>query len=161
LARGIQIIWLVGSVVIALAFSIVPLSPTLMWYRPQLVFLVVSYWLLVCPELLGLGWTWVIGLLLDMLLGTTLGEHALALTVVAYFLLKFSARLQFSSFAQQMLTIIGLSLVYFAVLFAEQGFVGELQRNTLFLMPLFTTILIWPFVYAVLQRYFRVYRLYD
>jgi rod shape-determining protein MreD len=159
--RGSQVIWLIGSVIIALALSIMPLSQALVWYRPHWVFLVVGYWLLVCPRCLGLGWTWFIGLVLDMLTGVTLGEHAFALTVVAYFLLKFNTRLQFSSFAHQMLTIIGLSLIYFALLFAEQGFIGELQYKTSVVMPLFTTILFWPLVYSVLQRYFRVYRAYD
>ncbi|MGB6977411.1 MAG: rod shape-determining protein MreD [Gammaproteobacteria bacterium] len=161
MARSSQVVLLIGSIIIALALSIVPLPQALVWYRPQWVFLVVCYWLLVCPQILGLGWTWVIGLLLDMLTGVTLGEHAFALMIVAYFLLKFHSQLRFSSFAQQMLTIIGLSLLYFGILFAEQGFIGELQHKSLVLMPFFTTILFWPIVYSILQRYFRVYRLYD
>jgi rod shape-determining protein MreD len=159
--RSSQTIWLIGSVIIALALSIVPIPQWAAWYRPHWVFLVVSYWLLTRPEYLGLGWAWVIGLVLDILTGVTLGEHALALTVIAYVLLKFNTRLQLSSFGQQMLAIISLSLLYFALLFAEQGFIGELPRKGLFWVSLATTILCWPIVYGLLHRYFRVYRLYD
>ena len=77
--------WLIIlSLVGALLLTLLPMPTAAQMYRPEWVALVIVYWCLAAPERVGVGVAWGMGIVLDVITGALLGQHALALAVVAY-----------------------------------------------------------------------------
>lgn len=89
--------------------------------------------------------------MLDVLNGTLLGEHALALTVVIYIVSRMHTRLRMFPLIQQGLSVFLLVLVYLFILFCIQGFIGELPRDWLYWTSSITSMLLWPWVSSILR----------
>ncbi|HET6435584.1 MAG TPA: rod shape-determining protein MreD, partial [Xanthomonadaceae bacterium] len=98
------------SVLAALMLGLLPLTPLLQPLRPYWLALVVAYWVLEDPERLGLGFAFAMGVLADLAFGSLLGEQALRLTIMAFILQRFRARMRFFPLWQQALAIGGLLL---------------------------------------------------
>ena len=73
-----------ASILLALLLSIVDLPQQYVWLRPELVCLVVLYWVLYTPQRIGLGIAWLVGLAQDVVEASVWGAHAPALCLVAY-----------------------------------------------------------------------------
>ena len=78
--RPLKIIF---SLLLAMMLAIFPLPGWLNLLRPLWVVMVLMYLVLLMPQHMSVGWAWIIGLLLDVLTGTVLGEHAIALVIIA------------------------------------------------------------------------------
>jgi len=86
---------------VALTLSIAPLSDNLIIYNPQWLVLVAAYWGIFAPHQTGIVTGWIWGLFLDVALGTHLGIHALALSLVCYMTLILHQRLRMYPLWQQ------------------------------------------------------------
>ena len=58
--------------------------PELGYLRPDWVVMVLIYWIIALPHRVGIVTAWGTGLIVDVLLGSLLGQHALAYIVIAY-----------------------------------------------------------------------------
>ena len=96
------------SLLVALLLGLVPLPALLQPLRPYWLALVLAYWVLEEPEKIGLGWAFLLGLLADLAFGGLIGEQAMRLTIFAFILDRFRARLRFFPLSQQALAIGGL-----------------------------------------------------
>ena len=93
------------SILIAILLGLVPLPAPLQPLRPYWLALVLAYWLLEAPDRVGLGVSFMIGLVADLAFGGLLGEQALRLVVLAFILERFRARLRFFPMSQQAMTM--------------------------------------------------------
>ena len=91
--------------VVALLLGLLPLPPTLQPLRPYWLALVVAFWVLETPERAGMGFAFVVGIVADLAFGSLLGEQALRLTIIAFILQRFRARLRFFPISQQALAM--------------------------------------------------------
>ncbi|MCU7891916.1 MAG: rod shape-determining protein MreD, partial [Candidatus Thiodiazotropha sp. (ex Ustalcina ferruginea)] len=82
------------TLLVGFILTIMPLPEWAAAYRPQWVALILIYWCMAIPERIGVGIGWTTGLLLDVLTGTLLGQHALGLSVIAYIMLKLHLRVR-------------------------------------------------------------------
>lgn len=147
------------SFLLALILTLLPMPDWAVWLRPDWVLLILIYWNITLPYRVNVGTAWFIGLLLDVLNGTALGEHALALTVVSYVVVKMHARLHMFPLLQQGLAVFLLVLLYEFILFCVQGFVGEFPRGWLYWLSSITSMLLWPWIFTIMRdcrRRFRV-----
>ena len=64
------------SFVIAIVLAIIPLPPLLQTVRPEFVTIVLIYWCIAVPARIGVGIGWSVGLVMDVLVDTLLGQHA-------------------------------------------------------------------------------------
>ena len=92
----IYLTFLVGMILL-----ILPLPDWVRIYRPDWVALILIYWSMALPKRVGLWSALIIGLLVDSLLGTLLGQHALALVVITYLNLNVYLRIRVLSLVQQ------------------------------------------------------------
>ncbi len=145
------------SLCIAMILTILPLPNWAIWLRPQWVMLVMIYWCLTLPDRISVGLAWAMGLLLDVLLGTLLGQHALALAVVAYFIVKFHPRIRLYPIWQKTIIVFILSLVYLSLIYWVQGLIGIIPNNWELWLPAITSALLWPLVFIILRDFRKKY----
>jgi rod shape-determining protein MreD len=78
---------------------------------PDFVALVLCFWCIRQPRVVGLGVAWTLGLLTDTGNGVLLGQHALAYSLLAFLAIWFSRRILWFGTAQQALHVAALMLV--------------------------------------------------
>lgn len=136
----------------ALSLEVTPMPAEIAAWRPPWLALTVIYWALAYPRRYGLALAWLAGLVLDMLKGGVLGQHALAMTVATWIALRFHLRLRVFPIWQQTTAVaVLIALHQFLVFWVDGVTVGaELswQRAT----PTFAAIIAWPVLVAVLDR---------
>ncbi|HDN69117.1 MAG TPA: rod shape-determining protein MreD, partial [Gammaproteobacteria bacterium] len=74
---------IIFTFIIALLLTVIPLPDSMRYLRPDWVGLVLIYWCMALPDRIGVTTGWFAGLMVDMLTGTLLGQHALSLTIIA------------------------------------------------------------------------------
>ena len=131
------------SLLLALLLGLVPLPGILQPLRPYWLALVLAYWLLEEPEHMGLGMSFALGVLADLVFGGLLGEQALRLVVMAFILDRFRARMRFFPLSQQAL-VIGVLLVNDRVISAAIHVVmGAPQLPWLYWLAPLLGLLLW------------------
>lgn len=147
------------TLMIALVLAFLPMPDWTIWLRPAWVLLVLIYWAMMMPSRVGVGFAWVVGLIIDLINGTLLGEHALAFTVVIYFVSRMHIRLRIYPLLQQGFSIWIFVLLYQFIIYCIQGFIGELPDSNLFWLSSVTSMLLWPWLFILMRdcrRWFRV-----
>lgn len=151
--------WIViASYLIALLLTIWPVPDWAEPFRPAWVMLATVYWCLYLPHRVGVVSAFVVGLLTDTLTGTLLGEHALALILVAWVVLRIHLQLRVYPWWQQTLTVVVLAVLYTLILFWIDGALGYTGSAVTRWLPVITTTLFWPWVMQVLARLHQRYR---
>jgi rod shape-determining protein MreD len=93
----------------------------------------------------------VIGLFVDSLLGTLLGQHALALVVITYLNLNLYLRIRVLSLVQQSVYVFGLLLISQVIIFWVDGIMGlTIPVQAVLLAPLIGALM-WPCVFIILR----------
>ena len=144
----------------ALAFTLtaLPLPEVLNAYRPPWCALVLIYWLMALPYRIGIKTAWAIGLVLDVLKGILLGQHALALSVVAFITLHLHLRIRVYPFWQQSI-IIGLILFsYQVILFWTYNISSTVQWGWVYWISPIVGALLWPGCFILLRSVRRRYQ---
>ncbi len=150
---------ILSTLLVALILALLPMPDWTIWLRPAWVLMILIYWSMMTPYQVSVGMAWIIGLLVDLLNGTLLGEHALAFTIVIYFVSKIHIRLRMYPLMQQGMTILFFVLMYQFVLYCVQGFIGELPSSNLYWLSSVTSMLLWPWLFVLMRdfrRWFKV-----
>jgi rod shape-determining protein MreD len=147
------------SFLVALVLTLLPMPEWTVWLRPAWVMMVLIYWSMTSPQHVNVGTAWAVGIILDVLNGTLLGEHALALIIVTYFVVRMHSQLRMYPILQQAIWIFLFVLLYQFVLFCVQGFLGELPKTWLYWSSSATSMLLWPWVYTIMRDYRRRLRM--
>lgn len=138
------------SLLAALVLQLLELPSPLDALRPLWVPLVLVYWVMMLPQAVGLLTAWTVGMLLDVLLGCVLGQHALGLTIVVFLALWMRSWLALFPIWQEAAVLTLLWLLYTIVLFWVDGATGHRADPWLRWTPVLTTGLCWPLVVAVM-----------
>ncbi|HUL83341.1 MAG TPA: rod shape-determining protein MreD, partial [Gammaproteobacteria bacterium] len=80
------------SLVLTVALALIPLPRAISAFRPDWVAVVLLYWSLTAPRRFSLLTAFWMGIVLDTLSGSLLGQHALALLVIVYLAERFHLR---------------------------------------------------------------------
>ena len=135
---------------VAISFAIALFLNFLPWKDlrvvPDFVALVLAFWRVRQPRLVGLGVAWTIGLLMDAGNGVLLGQHALAYSLLAFLAIWLSRRiLWFGPFLQAVhvavILAVGQTLVLLVRVAAGDPFPGW----AIYVSPLAGAVL-WPMV---------------
>lgn len=144
---------------LALALALLPMPDWTTWLRPSWVLLVLIYWAMSIPFRVSVGTAWLMGLIVDLFNGGLLGEHALAFTMVIYFVSRIHIRLRMFPVLQQGLFVFILVLLYQFIIYCIQGFVGELPNSHLYWLSSVTSMLLWPWLFVLMRdcrRWFKM-----
>ena len=140
--RPVRVRTIVASFALALVADFLPWPNVSL--APDFVALVLAFWCVHQPRLVGLGVGWVLGLLNDAGNGVLLGQHALAYALLAFGAITLSRRIRWFSAPGQMLHVALLLAAAQAVEVAVRLAAGaEFPGWQVFVGPLVAALL-WP-----------------
>ncbi|HKI73230.1 MAG TPA: rod shape-determining protein MreD [Pseudomonadales bacterium] len=158
-ANGLWVIPL--TVFVAMILSVVSLPeyvPAPVGYlRPEWVALVLIYWVIALPQRVGVVTAWCIGLLMDVLLGDLLGQHAIAYMIIAYIGQNLYQRLRMFTVWQQSLIVFAIVGLNQLINFWIESIAGTAEWSMWYLLPSVVSALLWPWVFLILRYMRRVF----
>lgn len=147
------------SIIAALVLQIMPMPVLADHLRPDWVLLVLSYWALALPNRVNVGVAFLNGLVLDILLGTSLGIHSFAMCISIFVLAANYQRLRNYSVWQQAVVIGILAALYHLIVFWLQHLLTDIYFLFTYLWPVLTSMLIWPWLFLLLRKVRRQLRI--
>ncbi|MBT3204488.1 MAG: rod shape-determining protein MreD [Gammaproteobacteria bacterium] len=139
------------SLILGLTLQILPLPDWTQIYRPDWVALILVYWSMALPKKVGVWFAFFTGLIVDVMQGTLLGQHSLALVIIIFINMNLYQRIRVMSLPGQAMYVMILLLInQIAVVWIE----GMLQRSTpvmAFFGPPLTGMFIWPWIFILLR----------
>jgi rod shape-determining protein MreD len=107
------------------------------------------------PERVGVFVAWGVGLLLDVLQGSILGQHALGLATIGYLAVLYHQRIRVFPLVQQSVVVGSMVFVYLGGTALIYNLLGSRHYGLDYLLGAITSACIWPWVYVVLRDFRR------
>jgi rod shape-determining protein MreD len=139
------------TILLALAANMLPLEGAALALRPDFLALVLLYWCIQEPRLVGVGTAWLVGLVTDVADATVFGQHALAYAVLAYAADYFRRRVLRFPLWQQAAQVAVLLLLCAGLVLLVRIFGGASLPHLNYVAGPLVGALLWPLVSVVLQ----------
>ncbi|NOZ11906.1 MAG: rod shape-determining protein MreD [Gammaproteobacteria bacterium] len=146
------------SFLLALILDVVPLPHWAEPFRPEWVSLVLIYWCMAMPQTVNVGYGWLMGLIVDLMQGSLLGQNALAKSVIAFLAVAFHLRVRMFPLWQQSIFVAILVLIGQAITIWVKGLTGGLYPTWVQWMPGLSSMVLWPWLFVVLRDVRRLSR---
>lgn len=150
--RTALVVPIAASFAAAFVFAALPMPDWAASWRPPWVGLVLLFWCFAAPERVGVVVGWSCGLILDALVGTLIGQHALGLAVVAWLGHRVRRRVRLLPVWQQALAVAGLLAVEQFLVSWVTGLRGGAVNVLAHVSVPLAGALMWPWTFLVLRR---------
>jgi rod shape-determining protein MreD len=139
------------TLTIGVLLTIMPIPEWARPYRPSWYILVLIYWVMALPQRVGVGHAWLLGIAMDVVTGTLLGQHSIGLSIVAFVVHQIHLRLRLFPLWQQSLMILPLLLLERGIGFWGMGVTHQPLPYLDYWLAPFVAILFWPWLYILLR----------
>ena len=150
---GVAVIW--STLILGMVLSVVQLPegvPAELGYlRPDWVAMVLVYWVIALPHRVGIVTAWIAGVFSDVLLGSLLGQHALAYVIIAYVAANLYQRLRMFSVWQQALIVFAMLGLNQLINFWVDSLAGVSEWSLWYLLPALSGAFLWPWAFLILR----------
>lgn len=136
---------------VALILAIVPGPDWAEPFRPDWVGLVLIYWCMATPQRVGVGVGWVVGLILDVLYGSLLGQQALAKTLLAFLTQKLHLQMRMFPRWQQAVTVLILIALNHLLVLWVKDLVVHRPVHWSYWTSSIVSMFIWPWLFVILR----------
>ena len=136
---------------VALVLEIMPLPDWVVDFRPKWLALVLFYWTLALPGQINIGHAWLLGLIMDVLSGSLLGQHALGFSVLTFAAFHLHQQIRNFPLWEQSLVMSLIVAAYMALMLWIDGIRGRSPESWMYWAPLLSNFLLWPWLYLILQ----------
>lgn len=150
---------IIFTLLLALIASIMPMPHNIDAFRPDWLLIALIYWTIALPTRVNIVTAWVMGLILDVLLGSTLGIHAAATALSVYIATVNFQKIRNFSLWQQALIVGVLVALYHLLVFWLQRFLHDIAFLPTYLYPVLTSIIVWPWAFLLLRKVRRHFRI--
>ena len=140
------------TILVALFIGIIPIPTNYTMLRPELLCLLVIYWVISVPQHLGVSFAFTVGMAQGVAEHTVWGAHALALTIVAYICSNAYQRIISYSVWHQALWVCVLVGVHQIVVNWVQSLVGYHAPVPTLMASTVVSALLWPPLLLGLRR---------
>ncbi|MCF6353853.1 MAG: rod shape-determining protein MreD [Candidatus Polarisedimenticolaceae bacterium] len=150
---------ILATFVLALILTSLPLPESIRPFRPAWCSLVLIYWCMAAPQRVGVGVGWSVGLLVDVMTNTLLGQHAMELAITAFITIKLHQRIRLFPLWQQAVGILLLLLLEQLLSTIVMGAIHQPASALSYWASPFVGMLLWPWIYIILRdlrRRFKV-----
>ncbi|MCA2015761.1 rod shape-determining protein MreD [Vibrio tritonius] len=155
--KGRWVIW--GSFLCALIFQTIPWPGSLDLIRPSWLLLVTCYWVLALPHRVNVGTALVLGLLWDLLLGSTLGIRGMMMSIIIYVVAMNFLVLRNMALWQQAVVIGLLTMALEFMIFLGEYLIQDVDFNPMSLWSGVISCVLWPWMFLLLRRVRRHWHL--
>jgi rod shape-determining protein MreD len=139
------------TLVCGLVANTLPLSGVAVLLKPDFLALMLLYWCIQEPRLIGVGIAWCVGLLMDVTDATVFGQHALAYAVLAYAAEYFRRRVLRFPLWQQAAQVAVLLLACSALVLVIRVVGGAPTPGWTYTVGPLVGALLWPLMTVLLQ----------
>ena len=139
------------TIIGALMLTILPLPAVAEPFRPDWLALVLIFWVMMSPRHVSIGSAWLAGLVLDAAQGTLLGQHALALSTVAFITARFHLQMRVFPLSQMTATVFAMLSLYQFLLFWINGVADVTAPAISYWAPVITGTIVWPVLSVLLS----------
>lgn len=141
--------WFIAlTLLVALFTDLLPIGPIAA--MPSALAVVLVFWNVHQSQRIGVGWAFLLGLIVDVNHGAVLGQHALAYSGLAFAAVSLHRRMLWFGVVEQMLHVLPMfALAHLLQLLVRLGVGGMTPSWTLLLAPLLEALL-WPLATALL-----------
>lgn len=144
---------ILATLALAAFLTLLPLPNWLQLAWPYWMALTLIYWCLETQGRITLGLGFTVGIVLDLLVGSLLGLHALSLVIVIYLVNRFRARLRFFPPWQQALSVFAILMNDRVILLWIISLRGDPLPSLDFWLPPVAGMLVWPWLFLTLDRF--------
>lgn len=152
--RPVNRLFIVFSLFVALLLNLIPFGrlPGI----PDWVLLVLTFWCIHQPLKVNMGAGFVLGLLMDVVDGSVMGQHALAYVLLAFAASGLSRRILWFPLRQQALHVLPLFLGTQGVMLLVRLVTGDEFPGLLWFLASASSALLWyPLTYLLLLPQFQ------
>ena len=133
------------SLLIAFGLTIIPISEEWQLWRPEWLALTLIHWGLVSPRKSSLFLAWFIGLLLDVVHGTVLGQYAFGFLLVLFITLRMRPRILVDSLFQQLFLLFLALGSYLLINLWILGITGNTPSSGWsYWITVISSLVVWP-----------------
>ena len=148
----VQISMLLCVFIVAMVLEIIPWPAGFQAFKPSWLVLVLTYWVLAIPNKISIGTAFAVGVMWDLILGSTLGVHALVLSIYAYLLaINYLILRNLSLWMQSLLVMLFVFAIRLTVFLIEL----LLHSATFNWQEIFGALIsgiLWPWVFLLLRK---------
>ncbi len=148
--RNRAIIWF--SFLFALVLQTIPWPGILEFLRPSWLLLVTFYWVLALPHRVNVGTALVLGLLWDLLVGSTLGIRGMMMSIIVYLMALNFLVIRNMALWQQAVLVGLLSMLAEVLIFFGEYLIQDVSLNPMTLWSSFIDCILWPWLFLLLRR---------
>jgi rod shape-determining protein MreD len=143
------------TVFCGMVLTIIPLPFWLLWFHPSWVLMILVFWLVFFPTYVNLFVFWFVGLLMDVLTGTLIGQSAFTFVITAYIMLRFLDRFACYAIWRQSLFWIVITFINTLIIYGTNALIGDSSFHVIYISAIFLNALLWPIIFSVLRHYYR------
>ena len=132
--------------------NLLPVSGYAAMLKPDFLALVILYWCIQEPRLMGVGVAWFAGLFMDVADATLFGQHALAYAFLAYAAEYFRRRVLRFPLWQQAVQVAVLLVATAGLVLVVRFIGGAPMPRWTYAAPPIVGALLWPLLSVLLQR---------
>lgn len=147
-----QCLVLTAVFVIAFVMELAPWPSGFQSFKPAWVVLVFTYWALSIPHKVSIGWAFIIGIIWDMVLGSTLGVHALIMSIFAYLITRNHLLLRNLSLWMQSVLVIGFVFTIRLSIFFVEFILHSANFNWQEIFGALASGMLWPWIFLLLRK---------
>ncbi len=146
----------VTSIIFGFMLTAIPFPDWLSDWKPNWIGLFVFYWCITAPQRVGVVFCFITGMLLDVQHGSSLGEHALCLSFIAYFAVTNHRRFILYPSIQQSIVIFFVIFLYGLIIANIQRFSSNITFEWGVLYQAMITAIAWPWFQLILGELRRL-----
>lgn len=139
------------TLVTALILQTFPMPDWAEQLCPAWSLLVLIYWTMAIPHRIGIISAFLVGLTVDSMNGSLIGQHALSYSICIYVAHLYYKRLRLSMVWQQTLAILGLLLLERMVSAMVLGITRGQTPDSIFWASAIVSMVLWPWIFIVLR----------
>lgn len=156
IAHNYWVIWV--TIIIGLLLQIMPWSSSFYIFKPHWLMLILIYWIVALPHRVGITTAFLVGIIIDLFLGTLLGIHAFIFSLIAYLVLFRFQLIRNLALWQQSFIIFGLSICYDLLLLLFQIILYRVITITpLIFFSSFVDGILWAWIFLLLRQIRRCF----
>ena len=147
---------IVITIVFGMILTILPLPHRLAtWFYPSWVWMILIFWMAFFPNYINLFAFWIVGLLMDLLTGTLIGQTAFVFVITAYIILRFFNRFAYVVIWGQSLLILLLTTINMFLIYCINALTGDVFFHFIYLSTILLNVLLWPVIFFCLTHFYR------